>query len=175
MRGGFLPFFLSTPEGDAIVVTLQNLVEYVNGSITGAWPIPTTITFYRIFEFNYSAVNDWLAESLEWCNEQISAGVQAAQTALYDRLVKVVGALLIVENCQRESIGVAFDYSTLGHSVNLGSAHQALTQGREAYERKRTYLLQQLQQEIMVIPQDDWSTDYKDIVGDNLRRTAGWR
>jgi|26BtaG_2_1085354.scaffolds.fasta_scaffold02272_5 hypothetical protein len=131
--------------------------------------------FYRIFQIAQTAVADYLLEAQEWCGEQISAATQAAEPDLYDRLVLVDAALNVMKHIKMESIGVAFDHTSLGYSVNLGNAHRALEEGRQEYLKKKRQLLQQLQQQVMISPQNDWGPDYKEIISDNYRRTASWR
>ena len=153
-----------------MVVVISDLIEYMNATGGPGGPY----VFFRIFEITEAAVQQYLDEADEWCGEQISTATQTAEADLYDRLVTVDAALNVMKQIKLESIGVAFDYSTLGHSVNLGNAHKALEEGRQEYLKKKRQLLQQLQQGIEISPQNDWTTDYKNIVGYNIRTTASW-
>ena len=153
-----------------MVVAVADLVTYMNGTTAA----PNYI-FYRIFEIAQTTVISLFDEAEEWCSEQISASTQASKPDLYDRLILVDAALNVMKQIKMESIGVAFDYSTLGHSVNLGNAHRALEEGRQEYIKKKRQLLQQLQQGVKISAQNDFEIDYKGIMGNNFRRTATWR
>ena len=152
-----------------MVVVVANLIIYMNAVLSAP-----NYVFYRIFEISQLTVDNLLLEAHEWCGEQISTATQTDKPDLYDRLVLVDGALNVLKQIKVESIGVAFDYSTLGHSVNLGNAHRALEEGRQEYLKKKRQLLQQLQQEITISSQNDFTPDYKNIITDNYRRTASW-